>query len=68
MDAERIIMVLGHADDVTPSAGGKALARRWQVPAANIFARHQGHFSVSLGILRDRAPLERLKEIFAGLR
>jgi len=68
MAAGRIVMVLGHADDVTPSAGGKALARRWQVPAANIFARHQGHFSVSLGILRDRAPLERLKEIFARLR
>jgi pimeloyl-ACP methyl ester carboxylesterase len=68
MAPERIVMVLGHADDVTPSAGGKALARRWQVPAANVFARHQGHFSVSLGMLRDRAPLERLKEIFAQLR
>lgn len=68
MDPGRIVMVLGHADDVTPSPGGKALARRWQVPAANLFARHQGHFSVSLGILRDRAPLERLKEIFAELR
>jgi pimeloyl-ACP methyl ester carboxylesterase len=68
MAPERIVMVLGHADDVTPSAGGKALARRWQVPAANVFARHQGHFSVSLGVLRDRAPLERLKDIFADLR
>ena len=67
MDPSKVIMVLGHADDVTPSAGGKALARRWQVPAANIFARDQGHFSVSLGIQRDRAPLERLKEIFGQL-
>ncbi len=67
MDPSKVIMVLGHADDVTPSAGGKALARRWQVPAVNIFARDQGHFSVSLGIQRDRAPLERLKEIFGQL-
>ncbi len=67
MDPTKVIMVLGHADDVTPSAGGKALARRWQVPAANVFARDQGHFSVSLGIQRDRAPLERLKEIFGQL-
>lgn len=65
MDPARIVMVLGHADDVTPSAGGQALARRWRVPAANVFAREQGHFSVSLGLLRDRAPLVRLKEIFA---
>ena len=64
MDPERVIMVLGRADDVTPSAGGRALARRWRVPMANVFARDQGHFSVSLGIQRDRAPLHRLKEIF----
>ena len=64
MDPSAVVMVLGHADDVTPSAGGKALARRWGVPDANLFAREQGHFSVSLGLLRDRAPLERLKEIF----
>ena len=67
MDPTRVIMVLGRADDVTPSAGGRALARRWQVPQANIFARDQGHFSVSLGIQRDRAPLERLKEIFGRI-
>ena len=67
MAPSEVVMVLGHADDVTPSAGGKALAQRWQVPAANIFARDQGHFSVSLGIQRDRAPLERLKEIFGRL-
>jgi pimeloyl-ACP methyl ester carboxylesterase len=67
MDPSKVIMVLGHADDVTPSAGGKALARRWRVPAANIYARRQGHFSVSLGIRRDRAPLIRLKEIFGQL-
>ncbi len=64
MDPSAVVMVLGHSDDVTPSAGGKALARRWGVPEANVYARDQGHFSVSLGIMRDRAPLLRLKEIF----
>lgn len=64
MDSSAVVMVLGHADDVTPSAGGKALARSWGVPEANVFARDQGHFSVSLGLMRDRAPLLRLKEIF----
>jgi pimeloyl-ACP methyl ester carboxylesterase len=60
---DKIIMVLGESDDVTPAAGGLALARRWGLPGENVFAREQGHFSVSLGLLRARAPLERLKEI-----
>ena len=63
LDPERIVMLLGYSDDVTPSSGGLALARRWGLPEENLFARHQGHFSVSLGLLRDRAPLARLKEI-----
>lgn len=63
---ERIVMVLGHSDDVTPAAGGLALARRWRLPEENVFAREQGHFSVSLGLLRDRAPLLRLGEILSG--
>ncbi len=59
-------MVLGHSDDVTPTAGGLALAQRWGVPEPNLFARDQGHFSVSLGLLRDRAPLARIKEILGS--
>ncbi len=62
----RIVMVLGHSDNVTPTAGGLALAQRWGVPEANLFAREQGHFSVSLGLLRDPAPLARLKEILGA--
>ncbi len=60
---ENIIMVLGESDNVTPAAGGLALARRWGLPEHNVFAREQGHFSVSLGLLHARAPLERLKEL-----
>lgn len=57
---ERIVMVLGRSDDLTPFDGGIGLARRWQVPEENLFLRRQGHFSVSLGLLRDPQPLDRL--------
>lgn len=57
---ERIVMVLGRSDDLTPFDGGIGLARRWQVPEENLFLRRQGHFSVSLGLLRDPRPLDRL--------
>jgi hypothetical protein len=61
--ADRIVMVLGEADDLTPFAGGSALARRWQIPAENLFLRRQGHFSVALGLLCDPAPIDRLLAI-----
>jgi pimeloyl-ACP methyl ester carboxylesterase len=60
MAPERILMVLGEADDLTPFAGGSALARRWRIPAENLFLRPQGHFSVALGLLCDPAPIDRL--------
>jgi hypothetical protein len=63
MAPERIVMVLGEADDLTPFAGGSALARRWQIPAENLFLRPQGHFSVALGLLCDPAPIDRLLAI-----
>jgi len=48
------------ADAVTPYEGGRALAQAWGVPPSNRFVRWQGHFSVSLGLYRDPAPLDRL--------
>lgn len=57
----RIFMLLGAADDLTPYAGGLALARRWGVSSENLFRRRQGHFSVSLGLARDAAPLARIR-------
>ena len=63
MAPERIVMVLGEADDLTPYAGGSALARRWQIPAENLCLRPQGHFSVALGLLCDPAPIDRLLAI-----
>lgn len=63
---ERVFMLLGAADDLTPYAGGLDLARRWAVPSENLFRRRQGHFSVSLGLARDAAPLERLRRVLLG--
>jgi hypothetical protein len=62
---EKIVMVLGEADDLTPFEGGLALARRWQVPPANLFLRRQGHFSVAFDLARRPQPLDRLAEILA---
>lgn len=66
MGPERVVMVIGQSDDLTHHAGGSALAEAWGLPEANLFTRPQGHFSVSLGLLRDRAPIARLAEILAA--
>jgi hypothetical protein len=60
---ERIIMVLGAEDVVTPFKGGTSLAARWGVPRRNVFVRPQGHFSVALGLARRADPLRRLVEM-----
>ncbi len=60
MGPGNMIMVLGDVDDLTPYAGGLDLARCWSVPADNLFIRHQGHFSTTLGLTPDPAPIERL--------
>jgi predicted esterase len=56
---DRIVVVLGEADDLMPYSGGRALVDRWRVPQGNVFVRPQGHFSVPLGLLADSAPIER---------
>ncbi len=63
MGPERVVTVLGESDDVTHHEGGLDLVQRWSLPEENVFHRPQGHFSVSVGLLRDRAPLARLMEI-----
>ena len=57
---ERIFLLLGSSDDLTPYPGGVELGRAWRLPEANLFVRRQGHFSVSLGLLHDSAPIDRL--------
>lgn len=63
LPSERIVMALGRRDDVTPFAGGLALARRWRVPRENLFLRPGGHFSVALELMGDPAPLACLAEM-----
>lgn len=63
LDPARIVMLIGRRDNVTPYAGGLRLARQWQLPAANIFTRDQGHFSAAFGLAIDPAPYRRLIEI-----
>ncbi len=63
LPSERIVMVLGEADDLTPVAGGLMLAHAWNVPEENLFVRPQGHFSLALGLTGDRAPLRRFRSL-----
>jgi pimeloyl-ACP methyl ester carboxylesterase len=53
LDPERIVLLVGQADDLTPAAGGLALGRDWSLPEANFLVRPQGHFSVWFGLLGD---------------
>lgn len=64
---ERILMVLGARDDLTPFPGGQALADLWRLPPDNLILRPQGHFSVSLGVLSEPEPLDRLRDLVAQL-
>ena len=65
---EAVVMVIGRSDEVTRFDGGRALARRWQLPEENLFLRPQGHFSVALGLEHDAAPLDRLAAILQRRR
>lgn len=66
MPPDQVVMLLGSADTVTPFAGGLKLARDWRVPDGNLFVRERGHFSVSLSLRADRAPLERAIAVLRG--
>ena len=68
MAPENIITVLGSRDTVTPYASGKALIDDWRVPAENRFIWRRGHFSVPLRMIRDDAPLIRLRDLLERLR
>jgi hypothetical protein len=61
-----IVMVLGHADRVTPIRRGLQLAEHWRLPAENLFLYHRGHFSVPLGLLHDQRPLDRIARRLAS--
>lgn len=60
---EKVVMLLGTADTVTPFAGGNDLANQWNIPSQNRFVRRQGHFSGTIGLYRNPAPLFRTAAI-----
>jgi hypothetical protein len=67
MDTGNVFMVLGSKDDVTPFAGGQAIARRWGVPEEQVHVRPQGHFSVPAGLMVDGAPIAAFAERLLSL-
>jgi pimeloyl-ACP methyl ester carboxylesterase len=66
VDPDRIVLLIGERDTVTPIDGGRRLATNWRVPAQNLFSRDQGHFSAAFGIQADPAPFRRITEILVG--
>jgi pimeloyl-ACP methyl ester carboxylesterase len=66
MPPERIVMLLGRHDSVTPYRGGLALSRRWEIPKRNLYVANRGHFSTPLGLHQDPAPLHRAIELLKG--
>ncbi|MCZ6885527.1 MAG: hypothetical protein O7E53_04070 [Alphaproteobacteria bacterium] len=61
--ADRIVMVLGRRDSITPYPQGERLARRWGVSGENLFLRDLGHFTASLSLYRDSGPFDRLRAV-----
>ncbi len=65
---ERIFMLIGQADEVAPAETALALGRRWDLPMANVLLRrHQGHFTLDLGVTTDPEPLLALARLLKGL-
>lgn len=60
---ERIVSALGTSDRVLPYGGGAELARSWKLPPANVFHYPIGHMVMPLGLIRDDAPLRRIRQI-----
>ncbi len=65
---ERILMLIGRADEVAPAETALALARCWELPDANVLLRrHQGHFTLDLGVTTDPGPLLALARLLKSL-
>ncbi len=64
---DKIVMVLGERDCITPYAEGQRLRHRWGVPEENVFLRDLGHFTASLGLYRDLGPFQRLRTVLAAV-
>jgi hypothetical protein len=63
MGPEKVIMVLGTKDSVTPYALGAAMAQVWGLPPENLFVGRRGHFSTPISVQRDQRPFDRLAAV-----
>ena len=61
-----IVSVLGETDRWVPYGDGLEVARRWNLPEANIFSYRLGHLGMPVQLTRDAAPFMRLKQILAA--
>ena len=68
MPADKRVMLLGSADNLTPFKGGRELAQRWEIPNENLFIRYQGHFTGSLGLIHQQQPMQRIADILTLAR
>lgn len=64
---ERIVSVLGSRDNVTPYDSAVPLIESWKVPAENLFVWRRGHFTVPMTMIRNHAPLRRLRAILDSM-
>lgn len=60
---ERIVAVLGSADQITPYSWAVAELDCWAVPAANRFVGRSGHFSTQMALSASPRVVRRLFEI-----
>jgi hypothetical protein len=63
---DKIVMVQGSHDTITPFPGGLKFAHRWRLPDENLFVLRRGHFTVPLGLARDIRPIERFVRLLGS--
>ena len=61
-----IVSVLGETDRWVPYGDGLEVARRWNLPEANIFSYRLGHLGMPVQLTRDARPFVRLKQVLAA--
>lgn len=66
LPASHIVSVLGETDRWVPYDDGLEVARRWNLPVANIFSYRLGHLGTPVQLACDAAPFMRLKQVLAA--
>lgn len=61
-----IVSVLGETDRWLPYDDGLEVARRWNLPEANMFRYRLGHLGMPVQLARDAQPFVRLKQVLAS--